>query len=109
MKRGSIWTVAGGGNYTGKPRPVVVVQDERFQDLNSITVCPMTSDVMETGLVRPMIQPGPLNGLRVASQVMVDKITTVPKDRLGNAIGVLGDTEMVQIERALVVFLGIGA
>lgn len=108
MQRGSVWTVAGGGAYTGKPRPVVIVQDAMFSDLASITFCPLTSETMEIGVIRPTIAPDAANGLRAPSQIMVDKITTVPKERLGARIGKLSDQDMVRVNRALVLFLGIG-
>lgn len=109
MQRGSVWTVAGGGAYAGKPRPVVLVQDEMFAELGSITFCPLTSETMDVGAVRPLISPDTANGLRAPSQVMIDKITTVPKERLGTRIGRLSDQDMVRVNRALVLFLGIGA
>ena len=109
MKRGSVWTVAGGSAYAGKPRPVVIVQVDMFDDLRSITFCPLTSETMEAGAVRPRIEPNSSNGLRGAAQVMIDRITTVPKDRLGKRIGALSDQDMVRVNRALVIFLGIGS
>ena len=107
MQRGSIWTVAGGNAYTGKPRPVVIVQAELFDDLESITLCPLTSETMAVGAVRPLIQPSAANGLRAPSQIMIDKITTVPKGRLGSRIGTLSDQDMIRVNRAIVVFLGL--
>lgn len=109
MQRGSVWTVAGGGAYAGKPRPVVIVQDALFSDLGSVTFCPLTSETGDVGAIRPLIGPDAANGLRAPSQVMVDKITTVPKDRLGGRIGRLSDQDMIRVNRALVLFLGIGA
>jgi mRNA interferase MazF len=109
MKRGSVWTLAGGSAYTGKPRPVVVVQDSAFDDLRSITVCPLTSELMDAEAVRPRIEPSVSNGLRVMSQVMTDKIVTVPRERLGAQIGAFSDQDMLRVNRALVVFLGIGS
>ncbi|MCA3644060.1 MAG: type II toxin-antitoxin system PemK/MazF family toxin [Methylobacterium sp.] len=109
MKRGSVWTLAGGSAYTGKPRPVVVVQDSAFDVLRSITVCPLTSELMDAEAVRPRIEPSVSNGLRVMSQVMTDKIVTVPRERLGAQIGAFSDQDMLRVNRALVVFLGIGS
>ena len=109
MKRGSVWTLAGGSASTGKPRPVVIVQDSAFDELRSITVCPLTSDQMDAEAIRPRIKPDKSNGLRVVSQVMTDKIVTVPRDRLGSQIGAFSDQDMLRVNRALVVFLGIGS
>ena len=108
MIRGSIWTIAGGGAYSGKPRPAVIVQDNFFDDLGSITICPLTSIIMDVEAVRPRIEPDQSNGLKSVSQVMIDKITTLPKTRLGVQIGMLGDEDMVRVNRSLAVFLGIG-
>ena len=106
MRRGEIWTVAGGTDYTGKPRPAVVVQDDRF-DTDSVTICLFTTDPTEAPLFRLGIDPSPTNGLREASQLMVDKLTTVRRSRLGDQLGVLDDADMVRLNRAIVVFLGI--
>jgi len=106
VRRGEIWTVAGGTDYTGKPRPAVIVQDDRF-DTDSVTICPFTTDPTEAPLFRLSITPSPTNGLREASQLMVDKLTTVRRSRLGNQLGVLDDSDIVRLNRAMVVFLGI--
>lgn len=109
MKRGEVWTVAGGKDYAGKPRPVVIIQDDRFSRTDSITICPFTTDPTEAPLFRLLVEPSSENGLRSASSLMVDKITTVPKARLGKQIGALADEDMFRINRALLVFLGIAA
>ncbi len=106
MRRGEIWTVAAGTDYTGKPRPAVIVQDDRF-DTDSVTICPFTTDPTEAPLFRLSITPSPTNGLREASQLMVDKLTTVRRSRLGDQLGVLDDSDIVRLNRAMVVFLGI--
>lgn len=107
MKRGEIWTAAGGSDYTGKPRPVVIVQDDRFDATSSVTVCAFTSDPTDAPLLRLAVEPNERNGLRTASRLMVDKISTIPKARLGIRIGRLGDTDMVRLNRAMIVFLGL--
>jgi mRNA interferase MazF len=89
MKRGEIWTVAGGKEYAGKPRPVVILQDDRFDATDSITICGLTSDPTEAPLFRALIQPSHGNGLRTTSRLMADKITTVPRTKLGSRIGQL--------------------
>lgn len=106
MRRGEVWAIAGGTDYTGKPRPAVIVQDDRF-DTDSVTICPFTTDPTEAPLFRLSITPSPTNGLREASQLMVDKLTTVRRSRLGNQLGELDDSDIVRLNRAMVVFLGI--
>lgn len=108
MKRGEIWTAAGGKDYAGKPRPVVVIQDNRFDMTDSITVCAFTTDPTDAPLFRLPIQPNKANGLRVECRLMVDKITTLPKVRIGERLGRLADEDMVRLNRAVLVFLGIG-
>ena len=106
MRRGEIWTVAGGGEYAGKPRPVVIVQDERFDATDSITICAFTTDPTDAPLVRILVEPNERNGLDAASRVMADKITTVRRTRLGSRVGRLDDDDMVRLNQALIVFLG---
>ena len=107
MKRGELWTAAGGGDYTGKPRPVVIVQDDRFSGTNSVTVCVLTSDLTEAPLFRVPLIPAPGNGLHAECRVMVDKITTLRRSRLTRRIGALAAMDMRRIERSLLVYLGI--
>jgi len=107
VKRGEIWTAAGGKDYAGKPRPVVIVQDDRFDATSSITVCPCTSDPTEAPLFRILVEPSILNGLASASRLMVDKVTTVPKAKIGKRVGRLSDEDVVRLDRAMMVFLGL--
>ncbi|MGD0505308.1 MAG: type II toxin-antitoxin system PemK/MazF family toxin [Steroidobacteraceae bacterium] len=107
MKRGEVWTVSGGAPYAGKPRPAVIVQEDGFANTNSITLCVFTTDPTEAPLLRMPIEPTTRNGLATASRLMIDKITTVPKARLGKRIGRLNDEDIVQLNRALTVFLGL--
>ncbi len=107
MKRGEIWTIAGGGDYTGKPRPAVIIQDDSFDATASITICAFTTDPTQAPLFRIPIEPSEKNGLRAPSRLMVDKITTVSKDRIGSQIGRLDDEDMVRLNRAILVFLGL--
>lgn len=109
MKRGEIWTVAGGKDYSGKPRPVVILQDDRFDATDSITVCAFTTDPTDAPLFRLEVEPNERNGLRATCRLMVDKITTVPKSKIGSCIGQLADEDMVRLNRAVLVFLGIAA
>jgi mRNA interferase MazF len=107
MRRGEIWTASGGKDYAGKPRPVVIVQDDRFDATDSITVCALTTDATEAPLFRLPVEPSERNGLRSPSRLMVDKITTVPKTRLGSRIGRLDDDAILRLNRAMLVFLGL--
>ena len=107
MKRGEIWTVSGGSKYTGKPRPAVIVQEDRFDGTDSITICAFTRDATEAPLFRLEVEPSARNGLKSSSRLMVDKIATVPKARLGERAGRLDDEDLVRLNRALVVFLGL--
>jgi mRNA interferase MazF len=107
VKRGEIWTVAGGPGYTGKPRPVAVLQDNRFDATESVTVCPFTGDPTAAELFRIPIEPSSMNGLKSLSRLMVDKITTVAKSKVGKQVGRLDDEDVVRLNRAVVVFLGL--
>jgi mRNA interferase MazF len=107
VTRGEVWTAAGGKDYAGKPRPVVIVQDDRFDATNSITICAFTSDPTDAPLFRLVVEPSAVNGLDKASRLMVDKVTTVPKGKLGKRIGRLADSDMVRVNRALLIFLGL--
>lgn len=107
MKRGDIWTVAGGTDYAGKPRPAVVVQDDEFDVTRSTTICIFTTNPAEAPLFRIRIEPSERNGLRSASNLMVDKLTTVPKEKLGSRIGRLDDEDIVRLNQAMLVFLGL--
>jgi mRNA interferase MazF len=109
MKRGEIWTVAGGKDYAGKPRPVVILQDDRFDRTDSITICAFTTDATDAPLFRLAVEPSENNGLRAVCRLMVDKITTVPKSRIGARVGRIGDEDMPRLNRAVLVFLGIAA
>jgi mRNA interferase MazF len=107
MKRGEVWTVAGGADYAGKPRPVVILQDDSFDATDSITICAFTTDPTEAPLFRLAVVPTDRNGLRAPSRLMVDKITTVPKSKVGARMGRLDDEDMVRLNQAVLVFLGL--
>ena len=107
MKRGDVHTVAGGKHYAGKPRPVVIVQDDAFDVTDSVTVCPFTTDETEAPLFRLRVEPTARNGLRETSRLMVDKITTAPKRTVGARIGRLDDEVILRLNRAVLVFLGL--
>jgi mRNA interferase MazF len=107
MRRGEIWTAAGGKDYAGKPRPIVIVQDDRFDATDSITVCAFTTDPTDAPLFRLPVEPNERNGLRSPCRLMADKITTVPKTKLGSRLGRLDDEEILPLNRAMLVFLGL--
>ena len=109
MKRGDVWTVAGGKDYAGKPRPAVIVQDDRFDATGSVAICASTTNTLDAPLLRLVVEPSARNGLRSPCRVMIDKIATVPKAKLGVHAGRLDDEDMIRINRALAVFLGLAS
>ena len=109
MKRGDLVVVAMPGDY-GKPRPALVVQSDLFNDAHaSITLVPVSSTIVDTPLFRVTVEPSRLNGLRLVSQIMIDKVTTVRRQRLGEPIGRLEDDVMLRVSRALALWFGIAA
>ncbi len=107
MRRGEIWTIVGGKDYAGKPRPAVIIQDDSFDATDSITICAFTTDETDAPLFRLPLQPNERNGLRAACRLMVDKITTVPKAKVGARIGRLDDDDILRLNQAILVFLGL--
>jgi mRNA interferase MazF len=99
--------MAGGSGYAGKPRPVLIVQDDAFAERDSVTVCLITTDPADLPVFRILVEPTPDNGLRAASRLMVDKVTTVQRSRLGHRIGQLTDDDLLRLNRSLLVFLGL--
>ena len=108
IQRGQVITVASPGAYSGKPRPAVVVQANRWLGAHpSITLCPLTSTLIEAPLVRIIVEPSAMNGLRKRSQLMVDKLFTVPTGDIGSSIGRLETTVMAELDLALRDWLGL--
>ncbi|MEP7091857.1 MAG: type II toxin-antitoxin system PemK/MazF family toxin [Nocardioidaceae bacterium] len=107
MRRGEIWIAAASGAYTGKPRPVVIVQDDRFDATSSVTVCPLTTHKVEAPLIRLDVEPTATTGVERPSQIMIDKVTTMPRANVDARLGRLVDDDLVRLDRALVVFLGL--
>lgn len=107
MKRGEIWTGVDDLQYAGKPRPVVIIQNDHFDVLDSVTICGFTSDPAELPFFRVLVEPSKLNGLRSPSHIMVDKILTVRKNKLGYRIGHLEDRYVARLDQALATFLGL--
>jgi mRNA interferase MazF len=108
MTRGAIVVVAARGAYTGKPRPAVVVQADLFNDTHaSISVCPITSDCIDAPLFRVNLPPGTRTGLSVMSQIMVDKLTSVPRAAIAREIGACDSAHVDAIDEALRVWLAL--
>lgn len=107
MRRGELWTVAG-GVYATKPRPALILQDDLFDLTDSVTVAPLTSKLTDAPLLRHRVEATELSGLRTASDVMVDKITTVRRSNLQQRVGRLTSQQLVEVERMVVIFLGLG-
>jgi mRNA interferase MazF len=104
-KRGDIVIAAAPGDY-GKPRPCLVIQADAFNDIPSVTVCLLTRDLRDdVPLIRQTIQPTAENGLQQISQIAIDKITTLSLSRISRRIGSLDEVEMMQVTRAIAVFL----
>lgn len=108
MRRGDIVTVAG-GVYATKPRPALVIQDDRFDATDSLTICPFTSTEVDAPLLRVAVKADKGNGLDRDSFLMVDKITTIRRRNAHAVVGRLEATTLVEVERRLLVFLGFGA
>jgi mRNA interferase MazF len=107
MRRGEIWTAAGGKDHAGKPRPVIILQDDRFDATASITVCAFNTAPTDAPLFRLLVEPNAANGPRAPCRVMVDKITTVPRSKIGSRLGRLDDADILRLNRAVLVFLGL--
>ena len=108
MKRGDVVTVAGGASYAGKPRPAVLVQSDFFNDTHaSLTLVPITSTRVDAPLFRVDLAVGG-TGLRRPSQAMVDKVTSVPRERIGGTIGVLHAVDLQAVDDALRLWMSLG-
>src|ERR1700676_4253893 len=107
VKRGDLVIVVLPGDY-GKPRPALIVQSDAFDEIVSLTVLPLTSDLQPAPLVRLTIEPTPGNGLERRSQIMIDKAATVLRAKIGRHIGRVDSTIMRAVDRALLQFLELG-
>ena len=107
MRRGDIVTVAG-GVYANKPRPALVIQDDRFNATDALTVCPFTTTVVHAPLLRVPVAANESNGLGQVSYLMVDKVTTVRRTNAHAVLGSLESSALVEFERRLLVFFGFG-
>lgn len=104
--RGNLVTIAMQGDF-GKPRPALVIQANQFNQHSSMTVLPITSTIVAAPLLRITLEPSQKNGLHKPSQVMIDKVLTVKRDKVGPAFGQVDADVMLEVERCLAVFLGI--
>lgn len=105
MKRGDLVTVAMPGDF-GKPRPALVIQSDQFSAAATISVLLLSGTLVDAPLIRIPLEPSPENGLQKSSQIMVDKIMTIRRDKIGPVIGHLTDEAMLAVNRALALFLG---
>lgn len=105
MRRGDIIRVVAPGDY-GKPRPAVVIQSDQLPPTDSVIVCLMTSDQRPVPFYRLAILPTNANGLAADTDVMVDKVFTVPRSKVGGAIGALDDGQILTLTRMLAVAMG---
>jgi len=107
LRRGDLVAIALPGDF-GKPRPALVIQSDQFIETATVSVLLLTGTLVDAPLIRMDIAPAPDNGLRKASQIMVDKVMTVRRDKVGEPFGRLDDKTMVSVNRALALFLGFG-
>lgn len=109
MKRGDVVVVALSGDY-GKPRPALIVQSDLFNETHaSVTMVPVTSTIVDAPLFRITLEPAAETGLRSVSQIMIDKVTTVKRDKVGKRIGRVGDETMLRVNRAIALWFGLAA
>ena len=108
MKRGDIVTASAGSGYAGKPRPVLIVQDDALAALDSVVVCPLTSVPHEESILRPLVQANAQSGLDVDSLVMTDKVIVVPRHKLGQVIGRANPATLRKVMRGLGTVIGLG-
>ena len=106
VKRGDVVAVSLQGDF-GKPRPALVVQADGLSELGSVVICPLTSEIRDAPLFRVTVEPDRANGLQSISQVIVDKISTLPRSKLGEPCGSLNADRMRAVERAMFVVLGL--
>jgi mRNA interferase MazF len=100
--RGEIAVVATRDACTGKPRPAVIVQTDLFSPTHpSVTLCPITSDCIDAPLFRIALPPGTRTGLAVPSQVMVDKVVSLPREAIGRIVGTCSPEELDVVADAL--------
>ncbi|MEQ1494557.1 MAG: type II toxin-antitoxin system PemK/MazF family toxin [Novosphingobium sp.] len=106
MKRGEIYTFMGKGDFSGKPRPGLIVQSDLFNEYHlSVTVCPITSELTGNHLFRILVEPNEGNGLELESEIEIDKLQSVRTDRIDRFVGVLADEHLLVVDEALRLWL----
>ncbi len=106
MKRGDLITIALQGDY-GKPRPALIVQSDLFDEHPSVTILPVTSELRNAPVFRIQVEPDANNGLQKTSEIMVDKVQSVLRERIGDVFGQVNEAQMLAVSRSLAVFLGV--
>jgi len=106
VKRGDLVVIALPGDY-GKPRPALIIQSNLFSAHPSVTICLLTSHILQTPLFRFFVEPSAANGLTVPSQVQIDKMMTIPLEKIGRIIGKLSHQQMYEITKLLALWIGV--
>ena len=106
MTRGDFVTIALQGDH-GKPSPALIIQSDLFDEHPSVTILPITSELRETPLFRIRVLPNAANGLQKTSDIMADKVQSVPRERIGDTFGHISAEQMLEVSRSLAVFLGV--
>jgi mRNA interferase MazF len=107
VKRGDVVLVAVSGDY-GKPRPALIVQSDLFDEHPSVSICLVSTHLQQTPLFRYQLEPESGNGLSTVSQVQIDKIMTIPRQKVGKVVGSLTARQMSEITRLIAFWFGIG-
>jgi mRNA interferase MazF len=106
VRRAEIWSFLGRGDFSGKPRPGLIVQSDLFNGRHpSVTVCPISTAMTDDRMYRVGLQPDPSNNLNRYSEVEVDKVQAVWLSRLGRKIGLASDEQMQAVDDALRLWL----
>jgi mRNA interferase MazF len=109
VKRGDIVTVAVNGDYR-KPRPAVIIQSDIVDDTESVIICLCTSDIAsQVRLRRILLHPTPENGLKFDTQIMTEKIITIPRARVADVIGSVSAPDLLRLNGLLIIILGLDA
>ena len=108
MNRGELWTVSR-GVYATKPRPALIIQDDLFAATDSVVVIPLTTTEVAAPIARVAVAVDVLSGISRPSFAMVDKITTVRRTNLGSRLGRVSAAVMADVERSVMVFLGLAS
>ncbi len=105
VNRGDVVVSSSPGAF-GKPRPALVVQSDLFNPTHaSVVICPITSHLLDANLFRLTISPSRENGLKIESQIMVDKIAAIRRQHIAKKIGRINEPDAVSVDRALAIWL----